>query len=198
MRVYVESNYVLELVFGQEQWQSCESILDMAEAGSIELAIPALSLIEPYQRIVRRQRDREQLRRSLDQERAEVARVSAYQDPADQLQSLATFLLSSSQRDQARMLAVRGRILAACQVTPLDAPVLVDATNLAERFGLSPEDAAVLASVRADMAVAGTLEALFLTRNSKDFKDPDIQAFIGCRILFDFDDGLSLIRTLVS
>lgn len=196
--MYAESNFVLELALGQEQCQACETILEIAEAGRIELTIPAFSIMEPYQKITRRQRDREQLRRSLDQERAEVARISEYQDPAEQLQNLATFLISSSERDEARMRSVRERLLTVCRITPLNADVLNLASQLSERFGLSAEDAVVLASVHSDIGGAAATDVIFLTRNSKDFNDPDIQQFLGCRIMFDFDDSLALVRKLTS
>ena len=49
MNVYVESNFVLELAFLQEQCSSCEKILSLCEARRIQLLIPAYSLAEPYE-----------------------------------------------------------------------------------------------------------------------------------------------------
>lgn len=194
MRVYVETNFVLELVFSQEQVQSCESLLTLAERRAIEPTIPAFSVMEPYQRIVRRKRDRDELQSRLEKERAEVARVSAYRDPAGQLEQLSSFLIASSDRDRARMSEIRDRVLASSRVTPLDAAVLQGASVLAERFGLSPEDAVVLESVRIDLAGSITSNAVFLTKNSKDFRDPEISEFLGCRVLFDFDNALAAIQ----
>ncbi len=42
MRVYVESNFVLELVLEQEQHQACEEILALAASRTIELVLPTL------------------------------------------------------------------------------------------------------------------------------------------------------------
>lgn len=197
MRVYVESNFVLELVFGQEQVQSCESLLTLAERSEIELTIPAFSLMEPYQRIVRRKRDRDELQSKLAKERAEVARVSAYRDPAGQLEQIASFLIASSDRDRSRMSEIRERLLTSARVMPLDAPVLQGATLLTERFGLSPEDAVVLQSVHTDLGGSATSGAVFLNKNSKDFRDPEISEFLGCRVLFDFNDALATIRSSI-
>ena len=61
MRVYVETNFVLELVLGQEQAQACHEILALAESGLIDLVVPAFSILEPYQRLMRRKRDRDEL-----------------------------------------------------------------------------------------------------------------------------------------
>lgn len=48
MNVYIESNFVLELAFLQEQSSSCEEILRLAEGAHIRLVVPAYALIEPY------------------------------------------------------------------------------------------------------------------------------------------------------
>jgi hypothetical protein len=45
---YVESNFVLELAFRQEDSASCEELLALAESRQIELLIPAYCLGEPF------------------------------------------------------------------------------------------------------------------------------------------------------
>ena len=47
--VVVESNFVPELALLQEEHQSCDSIVSLAESLTIDLAIPAFSLAEPYE-----------------------------------------------------------------------------------------------------------------------------------------------------
>ena len=54
MRVYVETNFVLELVLEQEDGPACESILRSAEIASITLALPAFSLAEAASSLARR------------------------------------------------------------------------------------------------------------------------------------------------
>jgi hypothetical protein len=49
MRVYAESNFVLELVLEHEQGTACEEVVCLAESRRVELALPAHALIEPYQ-----------------------------------------------------------------------------------------------------------------------------------------------------
>lgn len=40
MNIYVETNFILELVFVQEQYQSCEEIITLCEAGRAKLILP--------------------------------------------------------------------------------------------------------------------------------------------------------------
>ena len=49
MIVYIESNFVLEFALLQEEHQSCGTIIGLAESRTIDLAIPAFSLFEPYE-----------------------------------------------------------------------------------------------------------------------------------------------------
>lgn len=53
MNVYVESNFVLGLALAQEQFESCEEILSLCEAGRIRLDVPAFSLAEPNETLAR-------------------------------------------------------------------------------------------------------------------------------------------------
>lgn len=65
MIVYVETNFVLEVALGQEQAEAAAEILNRAEGGEIELAIPYLSLVEPFSTVTKRHRDRKHLSSAL-------------------------------------------------------------------------------------------------------------------------------------
>jgi len=47
MIIYVESNFVLELAYLQEEHESCEEILNLAQEGKIGLVLPAYSILVP-------------------------------------------------------------------------------------------------------------------------------------------------------
>ncbi|HEX8213826.1 MAG TPA: hypothetical protein VF584_26905 [Longimicrobium sp.] len=46
MIVYAESNFLLELAYLQEEHESCEEILALAESGRIRLLLPAFAVVE--------------------------------------------------------------------------------------------------------------------------------------------------------
>ena len=48
MIVYVESNFILELAYLQEDHENCGRILKLAEAGKIQLILPAFAIAEPF------------------------------------------------------------------------------------------------------------------------------------------------------
>ena len=68
MNVYVESNFVLELALAQEQFESCEKILSLCEAGRIRLVVPAFSLAEPNETLARRKKQRKRMKEEFDLE----------------------------------------------------------------------------------------------------------------------------------
>jgi hypothetical protein len=56
--VGVETNFVLELTFRQEEETECARILAFAEQNAIQLIIPACALFEPYDTLIRRAKER--------------------------------------------------------------------------------------------------------------------------------------------
>ena len=54
MKVYVETNFVLELALEQAQHAECEEILRLAESKSVEIALPAFSFVESASKVERR------------------------------------------------------------------------------------------------------------------------------------------------
>lgn len=112
---------------------------------------------------------------------------------AGQLAALAQPLLSDAVVESERLADIRRRLLLTCRVLPIDEECLRGAAEHVIAAGLSLEDAIVLESVRRDVPGAGP-DPLFLTRDKKDFNLPEVQQRLGCRIIFDFADGLSALR----
>ena len=66
MIVYVESNFILEIVLKQQHAASAEAVLQLAEMGKIDLAFPSFALSEPFATITRRERDQERLSKAIE------------------------------------------------------------------------------------------------------------------------------------
>jgi hypothetical protein len=89
MIVTVESNFVLEIALRQDEVAECERLIALAQAGSIRLAIPACSLFEPFETMVRRRKQREAIFQKLRDELRELARTEAYAHLVENQDSLA-------------------------------------------------------------------------------------------------------------
>ena len=67
MRVYVETNFILEVVFEQKQANFIEGIVNLSETRKIKLIIPAFALIEPYWNLVHEVRGRRNILNQLSE-----------------------------------------------------------------------------------------------------------------------------------
>jgi predicted nucleic acid-binding protein len=199
--VYVESNFVLELALLQEQQASCEEILRLSEAGKVHLIIPAYSITEPYETLVRRHRQRKRMKTELDVELRQLARTTTYAQRLSGFQNLTTLLIDSADEEAKRLDEIRERLLKTGEVIPLEVLTLTDATQYQRAHGLSPQDALVHAAVLSHLKQHGTTQSCFLNRNSKDFDDPDLVEELNaynCKLLAQFDTGYQFICSCLS
>ena len=199
MIVYVESNFVLELALLQEEHQSCDSIISLAESRTIDLAIPAFSLLEPYEVWRRRTWERTELHKRLIQEIGQLARTETYAKTVEELGDPASILVRSGNEDKRRLDLTLRRILDCAVVIPLQGETLRDAIQFQGSLDLTPQDSVVYASVIAHLSDDSPGTKCFLNRDSKDFSIPDISEELGrydCRLITRFSDGLSYINSL--
>jgi predicted nucleic acid-binding protein len=196
VRVYVESNFVLEIAFEQEQHAACEEIVRLAETErSISLAIPSFCLAEPSFTLKRREDAQKALARQLEGELREFRRTPSFGRDAEWA-TVTRDLLLSAQDASRRFESVSHRLIAAARVLPMTAEVVGDGWTLRNALALSSPDALVLASILADPEL-GRGPSCFLNKNRKDFDEPTIVGMLrekNCRLMTSFADGLSRVR----
>jgi predicted nucleic acid-binding protein len=191
VKVYAESNFVLELVLQQEQDAACEEFVQRAEQGELTIALPAFSLFEPFTTLYRRDRDRRELHDRLQQELTLIARTKAFAQEASG-NTVPALLVRTAQEAFTQFDSVLSRLLKVASILPLNAEVLTDARRVQVTYGLEFPDAIVLATVLKDLAAASA-DSCFLNRNTKDFDDPRIVTELrahGCHLLGSFNVGL--------
>ncbi|MBC8160774.1 MAG: DUF4935 domain-containing protein [Roseiflexaceae bacterium] len=197
MNIYVETNFVLELVFQQEQSSSCEQILTLCESGQAQLIIPAYSLAEPHEKLLRQAKSRKALQQVLDAELRQLVRTTSYTTRINSIQDIAKLLIQSNEEEQNRFTQYRNRMLGTAHVIPLASTVLAEAATNEELFDLKPQDALVYTSVITHLRQSNPTIACFLNRNSKDFDNPDIVDELGkhnCRMIARFDQGVGFVQ----
>ena len=198
MNVYVETNFVLELVFQQEQFVSCEQILQLSEAGRIKLAIPAYSLAEPHEKLNRQAKSRREIQQILDTELRQLARTASYTTRINSIQDIANLLVQSNLDESQRFVHYRDRLLKNTEVIPLTADILAEAAIYEDPYDLRSQDALVYASVISHLRHNQPTVACFLNRNSRDFDNPDIVnelSKFNCRMIPRFDHGYDFIQS---
>lgn len=200
MNVYIETNFVLELVCQQEQSSSCEQILDLCAGGRARLVIPAYCLAEPHETLVRKAKTRQDLQQKLQAELLQLARSSSYRARISSIQDIASLLIQSNEEEVQRFWRFRDRLIDVAEIVPLDAAILKAASTYEAPYSLQPQDALVYATVISHLRNNTSSTSCFLNRNSKDFDNPDIVDELvkfNCTMIPRFDHGLGFIQARV-
>ena len=197
MIVYVESNFILELAYQQEEHESCGHILTAAQQGGITLALPAFCLGETYESWVRRSRERRALHEQLTRELKQLARSQTYNTLLRDSSAVTRALISSGEEEKQRLDRVIISMTDVAAIIPLARETIQQAIPLQASRSLSPQDAIVYSSILAHMSSAPGQPKCFLTRNSRDFANPDVEQDLqrhDCKLLTKFINGLDYIR----
>jgi hypothetical protein len=211
--LFVETNFVLELAFVQEDHTHCRALLDLAKGREdLEMVLPASCIVEAYAKQIARQRERAGLHRALVRELNELSRSKPYARRSREVREITAFIATTGDDERKRLEAVLRDLYAHATVMPLDAATAADAPRLGRTRGLKPQDALVYASLlarlssedsslpAAQLGSGGSDEPppshCFITRD-EDFTDEDIRTdlgALGCKILFNFEAGLGYVR----
>jgi len=198
MNIYVETNFILELTFQQEQWVSCEQILQLCQTGQAKLIIPAYSVAEPHEKLNRQSKSRRDLQQSLDSELRQLSRTIPYQSRIKSIQDIASLLMQSNTEEQQRFIDYRERIVTTGEIIPLTAEILLEAAAYEVPYDLGAQDALIYASVISHLRQYKPQAACFLNRNSKDFDIPNIVdelQELNCRMIPRFDHGYDFLQS---
>lgn len=202
MRVYVETNFVLELVLEQKEHDACEALLQLAETSALRLILPAFCLFEADYALKGKMKDWKgpsfDRFRGLLREAGRTRGITQQADQAQQLiEQLKTALTDNVER---RLRATERRLLACATLLPLNQDILSYRDELAEGFDLEAADALVLASVLRDPEF-GSESAFFLNLNKKDFGDPALIEQLQterCELRWSFAAGLHAVRAALN
>jgi predicted nucleic acid-binding protein len=201
MNIYVETNFVLELAFVQEQHESCEQIIGWCEAGSTTLVLPAFCIAESYETLIRRATRRTQIANDLLKELRQLSRSRPYKDDIEAFQSITGLLARSLQEEDQRLIAVLERVLKIADIIPLESQIFLNATQHRVMYKLEPQDSIVYSSVLHHLVSEGEAESCFINKDRKDFYDPDIDESLtdkGCKMLFSFIDGSNYVQHCIN
>jgi predicted nucleic acid-binding protein len=184
-----ESNFVLELALQQEEFDHAQRILQLAEEARIQLVIPACSLQEPYQTLLRRRSERKELSRKLQAELKLVARSKSYEELSRTSEQVAQTLDASTTTEADALESTIERLVKICKVPELSKQVIKLAQGVQIAYGLDPHDALVFASIDLALRELGDEPKVFANKNSKDFATPLIEDYLAkyqCRLITSF------------
>lgn len=197
MIVYVETNFLLELAYLQEECESCAELLGLAKDGAISLVLPAFSLAEARLTWDRRSSERNALQNQLQPIIRQLARSEPYRTLPESSRELLSALRASGETTRLRLEEAIATITSVGTVLPLTADLTSRARLNELRLDLSPSDAFVYASVLLHLAGAPKGLKCFFNRD-KDFANPSVYdelAAFDCKLFVSFENGLELVRS---
>ena len=195
--MYVETNFLCEIAFSQEESRACKEVLALGESGQLQLFVPAFSLIEAGLALETRLLQQHRLQPELDRLFREGRRSAIAGESFTLLETQLVALLATTQENHVAVLnTVRKQLLAHAKIISTTQDTVNAAIELEARFALSAGDAIVLASVLSDMSGSDRTESCFLNKNSKDFADPEIVRKLNdrsCKVISSFDAGCNYL-----
>lgn len=197
MRVYVESNFPLELARRQEEVLQAEELLSLAEQGQVELVYPAIAITEPFSTLLRYSNERSKVLETLNHQLSDLARSQPHKSLVTTSAALVTALTTLMKDETDLLERAVDRMLHAGRSIPLTAAVFAAARAAEVQHTLSPQDAIVFASIIEDLGEPGPSIATscFLSKNSRDFRPTRAEfASRNCRYISKFSDGLAFVR----
>lgn len=200
MNVFVESNFVLELAFRQEEHTFCQRIRQGAGPATFSLHLPQYALAEVFEKLRPLRNQRADYQRYLLEEITQHRREDASDGGAmDNLALVLTTLLSERTQAQTQQLyTIAGQLSDTATTVSLTNSIIQEAHLKAQEHGLTPQDSLIYASVLAGLrALPAGAPKLFVSRNEIDFKKPAVLAelrMLNCEYLVSFQAAAGRLR----
>ena len=181
VRIYAETNFLLEIALRQPEAVACAKILRFARAGAVELCVPALCVAEASEHLVARYRGRRSLQSRIEEAVDQIARSSDRRNDRIKMDSvdLVSRFVNLVEREEAQFDRSRRRLLELGAVLPVTASAVGRAAKLelaledsGRKDGFGRFDAAILGTVLADLAERPAPGACFVTTDAALRKHP--------------------------
>lgn len=197
----MESNFVVELALGQETAPYAMELLRLAEADAVQLAIPVFSVCEPFGTLMVRGRKRKELADKLSSQLRDLSRSSPHASAVVQLTPTPALLAGIEKAEMDGLERVIRRVLASAKVLPLTLVEFDAAVSYQREHDLSQADSIILACIVAHLRTCDTADPkCFISRNTKDFDDPELIAELmrhNCQYFGAFDEGLRFVQSIL-
>jgi len=199
--VYVESNFVLELVLEQEELEVCQKILDLSSQQKIKLVLPAYSLVEPNEKLIRNARQRKEIYKNLKQELAQLKRTESYKRDIESIDlNLYDLLINSEEKERESFQQIQKQLIDIGEIIPLNIEIIkkIRENNIEKDYSLSPQDAIVFGSILNHLENNSSAISYFLNKNTKEFLRLGIVEILkdfNCEIIGKFNAGYNRIMS---
>jgi predicted nucleic acid-binding protein len=190
--VIVETNWILDIVLGrhsgaQDMWQRVRE-------GRLGLFLPSICLAESVKVVERCQDDWRRVASQLRREASEIRRAGSLAVRADSLDQAEVMLAELEARLEKLFWPTLEQVSRRARLLEMGPGTVALAANIREFLGLSPADAAVLATVL--LAKQGGLCDQFMSRDKRAFDTAPTRTFLRERGIAYYADPLDFLGAL--
>jgi hypothetical protein len=199
MIVFVETNFLLELVLMHGEASAVSKLIEFASKKKIELVIPSFSMIEPHYKLEGDRRVRTRLLASIDEQVGQIARSKGFESLRDQSISLLKALAHKADADKMNFDTVTQRVIGLATVIPLTVDVLKRAI-VWQAMDLEPFDALVFASIEIHLQANPTDECIFASKDKKAFLQQAVSnalKSLGCTVIPTFTNAVGFVEARI-
>ena len=201
MNIYVELTFVLNLALTREKAFDYEEILTLCEESDANLILPAYSLVEAYETLLRRRESFGRIKEDLEKGSTPTASTKYSESDMKNLVEMSTYLTNSVDKDLKNFKHVQSRLLKTAELIPLDAKVIEHASQYREEGNRMPaQEAIAFSSVLVHLESAHEELSLFFNRSPRGFGDIDAAAQLrnfNCELVTQFENGRQMILNLM-
>lgn len=199
MIVYVETNFLLEIILGQEELKFAQEIVRLAQQAKVRLRFPPFSLMEPMWTIRGRGRERYSMNDQLKKELSQLKRSVYHTQVVQLIQDLSPKIMRIEYAELERLEATFLSLLQTGSPIDLTYQIYQMSIYSQKEFNLPPQDAIVFSSIISDLKLQNPSHPkLFLSKNTKDFNQDSIKEELrahNCRYFGKFKHALGYINS---
>jgi predicted nucleic acid-binding protein len=164
--VYVETNFLIVLALQQEQCEATERILELAHRGQIDLALPALAILEAVHTAEGWRRRKAELGDQIGKEVDQLRRSRGSSSRTSTLENVIGDLTRIGASQTSEVLKAITQVLSCSRVLDFRPAVFAEALASEQTLGLSVADSIIYASIAMDLrGRQGTDAGCFLSRD---------------------------------
>lgn len=187
-RVVVETNWLLDVALEREA--GAQRLLQLAQAGTLELLLPSVCLTEAVKTLEYMLGHWREAGRTLRRHVGDIQRSAPLQVYMERLEQAATALEDIEDKAERRMWTSLQAIAQVARSLSFTPETLALTATLRESLTHSPMDAAVLATA---LMMNRTARTAFMSRD-RAFRNPDTQEYLTHEGLAFFGSSTALLR----